>query len=105
MCPLVPPERLSWSPYSGTDANCGNTLLIDVDDLVDDGLLDIHERPAYQPFSYRTDFSKVASWKDGLLLKAARRLNEAATPAAQKLKREMGAFRSHHSAWLEDSAL
>lgn len=43
MCPLVPPERLSWSPYSGMDALCGNTLLLDLDDLVDDGLISISE--------------------------------------------------------------
>ncbi len=31
MLPLVPPDPMFYSPYSGTDANCGNPLLISID--------------------------------------------------------------------------
>ena len=37
--PLCPPEDIFWSPYSGLDALCGNTLMISLEELVKDGLL------------------------------------------------------------------
>lgn len=43
--PLVPPDPQFFSPYSGLDANCGNPLLISIDELVRDGLLDPLDRP------------------------------------------------------------
>ncbi|KAM0877506.1 hypothetical protein ACQ4PT_035446 [Festuca glaucescens] len=46
--PLVPPGRKSGedgSPYSGQDANSGNTLLISLEELVKDGLLMEDELP------------------------------------------------------------
>ncbi|GJN33172.1 hypothetical protein PR202_gb21739 [Eleusine coracana subsp. coracana] len=46
--PLVPPGRTAGedgSPYSGQDANCGNTLLISLEELVKDGLLMKDELP------------------------------------------------------------
>jgi 4-alpha-glucanotransferase len=42
--PLVPPDE-GGSPYAGQDANCGNTLLISLDELVKDGLLIKDELP------------------------------------------------------------
>lgn len=35
-----------FSPYSSTDANCGNPFMISTDELVKDGLLEQHEQPA-----------------------------------------------------------
>ena len=49
--PLVPPARpiegieAYWSPYSGEDANAGNTLLISLEALVEDGLLKASDLP------------------------------------------------------------
>lgn len=44
--PLVPPDPQFFSPYSGTDANCGNPLLICLEGLINDGLLQPNDRPA-----------------------------------------------------------
>ena len=35
LLPLVPPETTYWSPYSGLDALCGNTLLLPIDELIE----------------------------------------------------------------------
>ncbi|KAB2597304.1 4-alpha-glucanotransferase [Pyrus ussuriensis x Pyrus communis] len=74
--PLVPPGRKAneeGSPYSGQDANCGNTLLISVEELVKDGLLRKEELP--KPVdSERVNYSTVAGIKDPLITKAAERL-------------------------------
>ncbi|XP_059641029.1 4-alpha-glucanotransferase, chloroplastic/amyloplastic [Cornus florida] len=74
--PLVPPGRKAneeGSPYSGQDANCGNTLLISLEELVKDGLLMKEELP--EPVDVeRVDFSIVAEIKDPLIAKAAERL-------------------------------
>ncbi|ESR41272.1 4-alpha-glucanotransferase DPE1 /amyloplastic [Citrus sinensis] len=74
--PLVPPGRKAneeGSPYSGQDANCGNTLLISLEELVKDGLLAKAELP--QPIdAERVNFAAVADLKDPLIAKAAERL-------------------------------
>ncbi|CAB4313954.1 unnamed protein product [Prunus armeniaca] len=74
--PLVPPGRKAneeGSPYSGQDANCGNTLLISLEELVNDGLLTKEELP--KPVdSDRVNYSAVADLKDPLIAKAAERL-------------------------------
>lgn len=44
--PLVPPDPMFYSPYSGTDSNAGNPLVISIDDLIKDGLLDASDAPA-----------------------------------------------------------
>ena len=56
--PLVPPEDVFWSPYSGLDALCGNTLMISLDELVNDGLLDKSDLPKAIPVT-TADFFKV----------------------------------------------
>jgi hypothetical protein len=61
----VPPETTYWSPYSGLDALCGNTLMIPVDELVGMGLLDAADRPAPQPEELNADFTAIAEWKVG----------------------------------------
>lgn len=35
LLPLVPPETTYWSPYSGLDALCGNTLMLPIDELIE----------------------------------------------------------------------
>ncbi|KAF5198559.1 4-alpha-glucanotransferase, partial [Thalictrum thalictroides] len=74
--PLVPPGRRAneeGSPYSGQDANCGNTLLISLEELVKDGLLMKEELPKSMDME-RVKFSDVAYLKDPLIAKAAERL-------------------------------
>ena len=58
MLPLCPPEDIFWSPYSGLDALCGNTLMISLDELVKDGLLSKTDLPEEIPIT-TADFSKV----------------------------------------------
>nr|GMD49343.1 4-alpha-glucanotransferase, chloroplastic/amyloplastic [Ipomoea batatas] len=102
--PLVPPGRRAneeGSPYSGQDANCGNTLLISLEELVDDGLLMKEELP--EPLVMdRVDFATVAEIKDPLIAKAAERL----ISSQGQLKYELEQFRKDRSisSWLEDAA-
>ncbi|KAL5192443.1 4-alpha-glucanotransferase, chloroplastic/amyloplastic [Glycine soja] len=102
--PLVPPGRKAneeGSPYSGQDANCGNTLLISLEGLVEDGLLEKHELP--QPIDAgRVNFSLVADLKDPLITKAAERL----ISSEGELKTQLENFRRDPdiSCWLEDAA-
>ncbi|KAH7296571.1 hypothetical protein KP509_26G028700 [Ceratopteris richardii] len=103
--PLVPPGCKSGedgSPYSGQDANCGNTLLISLEALVDDGLLDANDLPEPIPAG-KINFELVAKIKDPLLVKAAKKLLNEKGP----LKVEMDSFSKQPviSAWLEDAAL
>ena len=71
LLPLVPPETNYWSPYSGLDALCGNTLMLPIDELIGMGLLDEADRPPAQPVELNCDFAAVAEWKVRLLLGAA----------------------------------
>ncbi|OAE35686.1 hypothetical protein AXG93_1154s1400 [Marchantia polymorpha subsp. ruderalis] len=103
--PLVPPGRKSGedgSPYAGQDANCGNTLLISLDELVKWGLLDRADLPRKIPVN-RIDFDAVAKVKDPLLIKAGKALIK----SDGGLKEEMEKFRKTPSisAWLEEAAL
>ncbi|CAN6679539.1 unnamed protein product [Malus baccata var. baccata] len=102
--PLVPPGRKAneeGSPYSGQDANCGNTLLISLEELVKDGLLTKEELP--KPIdSERVNYSTVADIKDPLITKAAERLIR----SEGELKSQLEDFRNDPdiSSWLEDAA-
>ena len=79
--PLVPPGRPIpgiredyWSPYSGRDASCGNTLIISLQSLVTDGLLQASDLP--HPYSTRGDvnFNDVAKKNEPVIAKAANAL-------------------------------
>ena len=80
--PLVPPERVYWSPYSGEDALCGNTLLINLEQLARDGLVDAGRLPAAtvpetDPATGKAlpaDFDAAAAAKEPVLTEAARTL-------------------------------
>ncbi|XP_071705984.1 4-alpha-glucanotransferase, chloroplastic/amyloplastic isoform X2 [Rutidosis leptorrhynchoides] len=102
--PLVPPGRKAneeGSPYSGQDANCGNTLLISLDELVKDGLLLKEEFPEVQD-TERVNYNTVANIKDPLIAKAAKRL----ISSKGDLKCQLENFRKDPdvSSWLEDAA-
>ncbi|GER42957.1 4-alpha-glucanotransferase [Striga asiatica] len=99
--PLVPPGRRAGeegSPYSGQDANCGNTLLISLEELVEDGLLSTEELPKPVDMD-RVNFTAVADVKDPL---AAKRL----ILSEGELKDQFQAFRKNPNiaGWLEDAA-
>ncbi|XP_071914169.1 4-alpha-glucanotransferase, chloroplastic/amyloplastic [Coffea arabica] len=102
--PLVPPGRRAneeGSPYSGQDANCGNTLLISLDELVEDGLLSKDELPKPLDIDH-VNFSTVAKIKDPLIEKAAKRL----ILSGGELKSQLERFRKDQdvASWLEDAA-
>lgn len=102
--PLVPPGRRAnedGSPYSGQDANCGNTLLISLEELVDDGLLRKEELPEPIPME-RVNYSTIAEIKDPLITKAAKRL----LSSEGELKDQLENFYRdpNISSWLEDAA-
>ncbi|XP_065876264.1 4-alpha-glucanotransferase, chloroplastic/amyloplastic [Euphorbia lathyris] len=102
--PLVPPGRKAnedGSPYAGQDANCGNTLLISLEELVKDGLLTKNELP--DPIvSDRVNYSAVAEVKDPLIAKAAKRL----ILSDGELKSQLEDFSKDPNvlSWLEDAA-
>ncbi|CAM6130058.1 unnamed protein product [Calypogeia fissa] len=103
--PLVPPGRKSGedgSPYAGQDANCGNTLLISLEELVKWGLLEKTDLPRRLPVN-RVDYDAVAKVKDPLLVKAAQKL----VASEGGLKQELEKFRKNPSisVWLEEAAL
>lgn len=102
LLPLVPPETTFWSPYSGLDALCGNTLLIPIQELHQMGLLSAEEVPEESPVELHADFTAVAAWKLPLLDKAAQRLLHG--EEFDSLRVEMQKFRAD-SAWVEQSAL
>ncbi|XP_039145292.1 4-alpha-glucanotransferase DPE1, chloroplastic/amyloplastic isoform X1 [Dioscorea cayenensis subsp. rotundata] len=102
--PLVPPGRRAnedGSPYAGQDANCGNTLLISLEELVKDGLLMKDELPEPMEME-RVQFKAISEIKDPLIAKAAERL----ILSQGKLKEEFERFCKDPgiSGWLEDAA-
>jgi hypothetical protein len=99
--PLVPPDPVYYSPYSGLDANGGNPLLISLDGLIQEGLLDASDAPPAVPVAH-VDYAAVAAVKVPLLQKAARRM--IADGKFVGLQQGMAAFRQQN-AWVEDSAL
>jgi len=98
--PLVPPDG-AGSPYSGQDANCGNTLLISLEELVNEGLLTEAELP--KPFEADiVNYASVASLKSSLITKAAERL--LSTDGEVKIQFESFRPDPTISSWLEDAA-
>ena len=105
--PLVPPGRKGGedgSPYAGSDANCGNTSLISLDELVKEGLLEKADLPNTVPVK-KIDYAAVAATKDPLVAKAAKKLLECSCTA--ELRDDFERFRNcpRICAWLEDAAL
>ncbi|KAL6502627.1 4-alpha-glucanotransferase dpe1, chloroplastic/amyloplastic [Orobanche hederae] len=102
--PLVPPGRRAdeeGSPYSGQDANCGNTLLVSLEELVKDGLLSKEDLP--KPLDMeRVNFKAIADVKDPLVTEAAKRL----IMSDGELKNQLQKFRKdpNIAGWLEDAA-
>ena len=100
--PLVPPEDKYWSPYSSTDANAGNVLMIAVEELVEMGLLSPSDLPPPIPVA-DADFPAVMAWKAPLLKKAALQLLDGSSDF-KDLRADLAEFRSSNP-WVEDSAI
>jgi len=98
--PLVPPGA-GDSPYATPSAMSGNPWLIDMEDLVEEGLLQTDEvqPPAFAPG--HADFGAVYAWKGPLLARAAQRLVE--TPG-HRLHAPWRTFAQTHG-WARDAAL
>ena len=98
--PLNPPTPTgNNSPYHGSSAFAGNTLLISPELMVHEGLLtkeDIKPLPSFQ--KNKVNYPKVISYKEKILSKAYEHFKE-------KDKGEFEKFCSENSSWLEDFAL
>ncbi len=91
--PLVPPGP-SGSPYSSPSAFALNTALIDLDALVQQGLLSAHDTAGDGDFDVdRVDFARVHAYKFARIDRAAQQLLSTADG-----KRDVDAFAAAH-AW------
>ena len=102
--PLTPVEQgLGNSPYSSISAFAGNSLLISIEKLAQQGLLNAidAENPPEFP-DHRVDYPAVREYKEPLLTQAFEnfeKINDAAARA------EFEAFCEAEAHWLEDYAL
>lgn len=99
--PVTPVDkRHGNSPYKSPSAFAGNPLLIDPDQLVEDGLLDAKELAEPPPFSdYVVDFETVWPFKKDLLSKAFENFkNRGVDP-------QFDHFCSAEGVWLDDYSL
>lgn len=95
----VGPVGYGNSPYSAHSAFAGNPLFIDLDALVDEGLL---EKRAIQPPRFapgRVDYGEAASFRSAALRAAFQAFRGSRAPAAFEQ------FCARESGWLEDFAL
>jgi 4-alpha-glucanotransferase len=91
------------SPYQCYSAFAGNPLLIDLQFLVEDGLLTKKDLNAIPKFpAKRVDFKKVGTWKYPLLKKAFKNFLQ---NKIEKVESEYHDFLKEHSWWLNDYAL
>ena len=100
--PLGPPGDYDMSPYFGTDANCGNILLLSLQELVEDGLLEEEDVPKAVPVG-RMDGNLAKELKFPALAKASQKL----VSGTGEIQEEFESFKRDPkiAVWLEDSAL
>ncbi|MCU0694200.1 MAG: 4-alpha-glucanotransferase, partial [Polyangiaceae bacterium] len=98
----IGPTGYGDSPYACLSTFAGNPLLIDLDTLVEDGLLTADELASAPMSTARVDFGAVIPFKLPLLERAAARFPSRAR-AAQRQAFE--AFCAEHAWWLEEYAL
>jgi len=97
------PTSYGDSPYQALSSFAGNTLLISIDQLVEDGWLLPDEVATTLPEFSAThvDYGTVIDYHNGMLATAYERFK--ANPG--KSEREFSAFRHGNRAWLDDFAL
>ena len=97
--PLNPPAS-GGSPYNCFSAFAGNTLLISVDKLIEDGLLKVEEVTNVPNFAEaKVEFSRVIKFKNELFLKAFNRFDELAEGYGYTQ------FKEENENWLSDFCL
>lgn len=95
------PVGYGYSPYQSPSAFAGNSLLIDIDDLIERGLLPKSEaKVTYSANSSFIDFDRVRTFKEKCLKKAWATFK----PQAEK-DGDFIAFCEKESYWLDDYAL
>lgn len=94
------------SPYRSVSCFAGEALLIDIEGLVDQGLLTMEEVEAARTASGLggasdgpIDYRRVRSYKEGLFRTAFHRFS------GNQAEEELAAFSDENSCWLEDYAL
>jgi len=96
--PLGPPGYGN-SPYQCTSSMAGNPLLINLDQLVDEGWVDRSELDKSPEFSpERVDFDAVLPFKWGVLRKAAERFFGS---ASENWRRQFDQFCRESAVWLD----
>lgn len=94
---------LGHSPYMSRSAFAGNVLLIDLAELHQRGWLDADDlTPTDGLADDRVDFDRVIAFRMERLRRAAARFAARSTPQERA---ELAAFRTEHTAWLDDYAL
>lgn len=96
------PTGYGDSPYAALSSFAGNPLLIDLDNLVADGLLAPSELIDAPKSTSRVDFGSVIPFKTAVLQRAAERFPKKATA---ERKGDLEAFLDENAWWLDDYAL
>jgi 4-alpha-glucanotransferase len=97
------PTGYGDSPYQSFSSFAGNPYLINLEELVEEGLLDRHQLDVAPEFPReRVDYGTIYSWKLPLLYGVAADFEQRAT-ADQKA--EFGQFCVDNADWLDDYAL
>lgn len=97
--PLNPPAS-GGSPYNCFSAFAGNTLLISIDKLIEDGLLKQEELTDFPNFAEtKVEFSRVIKFKNELFLKAFNRFDKSAVDNTYQQ------FKKENKYWLPDFCL
>lgn len=97
--PLNPPAS-GGSPYNCFSAFAGNTLLISIDNLIEDGLLKVEEVTNVPSFAEaKAEFSKVIKFKNEMFLKAFNRFDKLVEGD------DYTQFKEENEYWLSDFCL
>jgi 4-alpha-glucanotransferase len=96
------PTGYGDSPYQSFSAFAGNPNLIDLEVLVDQGVLDAADLDPIPDWPAAIDFGRFMAWKNPILNLAAERFKQRADPSRIDSYDE---FVEQQSDWLEDYAL
>lgn len=98
----VGPTGAGNSPYSSPSTFAGNPLLISLDDLVQDGLLEVQDLEVSEAFpADKVNFEAVGQFKTERLRKAFAQFTQ---EKHDKLWAEFQVFYRDHSGWVDDYA-